>query len=424
MKVAIFGAGFTGLSAAINLIESGVEVEIFEKSAEGGGLAAGFQQKDWDWSLEKAYHHWFTNDSSALNLAAKLNFPVVIKKPKTTILVDNQIYDFDSAAALLKFSPLPLFDRLRTAVGVAFLKLLFYPKILEGGKATSWIKSVMGNKSYTLIWQPILQNKFDKFLDTIALPWFWARIYKRTSSLAYPKGGFAQFTDKLLEEVKSKGGKVYFNCEIKQVTQTDDGFLIKIDSLEIQVNKIISTLPSPILVRIFPQLPKDYIERITSIPHLDAQNLILILDKPFFRDNTYWLSIADSKFPFLVLAEHTNFMDKSHYGNQHILYIGNYLPQNHPYLEKNKDQLLGIFDPYLKKLNPDYKSTLTNSYLFNAKFAQPVVSVNYSKLIPELISPIKGLFIANMDMVYPWDRGTNYAIEMGEKVAQLVIKNK
>jgi hypothetical protein len=27
-------------------------------------------------------------------------------------------------------------------------------------------------------------------------------------------------------------------------------------------------------------------------------------------------------------------------------------------------------------------------------------------------------------MVYPWDRGTNYAIEIGRKVAESIIRNQ
>ncbi len=27
-----------------------------------------------------------------------------------------------------------------------------------------------------------------------------------------------------------------------------------------------------------------------------------------------------------------------------------------------------------------------------------------------------------MSMVYPWDRGTNYAIELGERIADIVVK--
>jgi len=33
------------------------------------------------------------------------------------------------------------------------------------------------------------------------------------------------------------------------------------------------------------------------------------------------------------------------------------------------------------------------------------------------------LYLANMQQVYPWDRGTNYAVEIGEKVVKLVDKS-
>lgn len=423
MKIAILGAGFTGLSAALNLLKAGHQVEVFEKHSDVGGLAAGFSQDDWDWTLEKAYHHWFTNDNDALNLAKQLNYPIIIKKPQTNILVNGKILPFDSPQALLNFTPLSLIDRLRTAMGVGFLKLFIFPKILEGHKAIPWIKTVMGQKSYQIIWEPVLKSKFGDFLSDISLSWFWARIYKRTPNLVYPHGGFKQFGSKLLKTVEQKGGKFYFGTEIKQVEQQDERFIIKTSQGEFHADKIISTLPTPILIRIFPNLPPDYVKRISSIPHLHAQNLILVLKKSFLTDGSYWVSIADTSFPFLVLAEHTNFMESKHYNNQHILYIGNYLPQDHPYLKMNTRQLLQIFDPYLKKINPTYRSSLISYHLFVSPFAQPVVSSDYLKKIPKFKSPIKNLYIANMDMVYPWDRGTNYALQMGRKVAEVIDKD-
>ena len=69
MKIAIVGAGFTGLSAAFELSKKGHEVVIFEKDSNPGGLAIGFKEKPWNWSLEKHYHHWFSNDYEVINLA-------------------------------------------------------------------------------------------------------------------------------------------------------------------------------------------------------------------------------------------------------------------------------------------------------------------------------------------------------------------
>ena len=48
------------------------------------------------------------------------------------------------------------------------------------------------------------------------------------------------------------------------------------------------------------------------------------------------------------------------------------------------------------------------------------MSNGYSKKIPPFVSEIAGVYNANIQQVYPWDRGTNYAVEIGNKVAKLI----
>ncbi len=412
MRIAILGAGFTGLSAAYHLLKKGHEVIIFEKENAVGGLAVGFGMLGWKWTIEKGYHHWFTNDDSILKLAAEIHHKVITTKPSTDVLIDGQRIPLDTPLSLLTFSPLPFIDRLRMGLVLGYLKLSGDQEKFKSTTALSWIKKWMGRKATNLIWEPLLNGKFDEFKDKIALSWFWARIKKRTSSLVYPEGGFQKFADNLSQKIKKLGGEIHLNSTISNIS-----------SLKIKFNKIIVTLPSPIFTKLTPDLPAEYSKKINSIQHLHAQVLILVLKKPFM-DKTYWLNITDKSFPFLVLAEHTNFMDKKYYGNQHILYIGNYLPPNHPYLKMDTKQLLKIFDPYLKKINPIYHLSLITYHLFIGPFAQPVVTVDYPKLKPDFKTPLKNIYLANLDMVYPWDRGTNYAVELGEKVAKIVNSNK
>src|SRR5476651_1864979 len=127
MKIAIIGAGFTGLSAAYQLVKQGHDVTIFEKDPQPGGLAVGYQEKGWDWTMEKHYHHWFTNandavnhDQTVLNLAKEIGHAVLIRRPKTSVYVDGDIFQFDSPAKVLQFPKLSFFERLRMAgvVGV------------------------------------------------------------------------------------------------------------------------------------------------------------------------------------------------------------------------------------------------------------------------------------------------------------------
>lgn len=421
MKIAILGAGFTGLTAAYRLLQLGHQVTVFEKEAGPAGLAVGFQKPNWEWSLERAYHHWFTNDSAVLNLAKEINHPIFTIRPQTAILTkDHNQLPLDSTKSLLAFTDLPLTDRLRTGVALLYLKLLNDYQKLEGHKALPWIRKYMGEKSAKLIWEPLFMGKFGKYREDIALTWFWARIKKRTPSLSYPIGGFQVFANNLDAKIKLLGGGVLYNMEVKSLSSISNSTIIRTIQNSYRFDKTLVTLPLPVFAKITKHLPQNYIQKIG--PHLHAQVLVLTMQKPFMKN--YWLNITDREFPFLVLAEHTNFIDKKYYGNEHILYIGNYLPTDHPYLKMSAKQLLGIFNPYLKKINPNYHLSLITHHLFIGPFAQPVVTTKYQKQIPAFITPLKNIFLANLSMVYPWDRGTNYAVEMGEKAANLINEIK
>jgi len=425
MKIAVIGAGFTGLSAAFYLSKAGYDVSIFEKESFPGGLAAGFIQPKWNWTLEKSYHHLFTNDNDILNLAKEINIKILVKRPKTSVYVKNKIHQLDSPFSVLKFPLLSLFERLRMGATIAFLKYNPFWKYLEKYNATIMLPKLMGKKSYEMIWQPLFINKFGQFSNNISLAWFWARIRKRTSSLAYPEGGFLKFANKLVEEIKNRKGIFYFNAEVKNISSKDkvqikfgkSDKLEEIKSFDLAVVTISSSLFSKIA-----QLPNVYKENLSKLKSIGTTNLVLRLKKPFLKDGTYWLNICDKNNPIMAIAEHTNFMDKKNYNNEHLLYIGNYKPVNDSYFSMTKEDMLDHFDPYLKKINPDYKKDIIGFDFFKDYFAQPIIPTNYSKFIPPFKTPLKNVYLANIEQVYPWDRGTNYAIGIGEKVAKLLLK--
>lgn len=421
MKIGIVGAGFTGLAAAYRLQKSGHTVTVFEKDENPGGLAVGYQEPEWAWSLEKHYHHWFTNDNFILNLAREIDQEVVIKTPKTSVYIDNKAYQLDSPAALLRFSKLPLFDRIRMGASLASLRYNPFWKPLEKVKATDVLPRVMGQKGWELLWEPQLRNKMGDFADEVSLVWFWTRINKRTTSLAYPYGGYLFFLQKLVQAIEKLGGKVLLGNEVAEVTEEDNKQIrVKTASDAELFDKVITTLPSFLFMQTTPKLPETYKQKLVKLKGLGATNLILRLDQQLLRDNTYWLSICEKNSPLLVAVEHTNLIDKKHYNNEHLVYLGNYTPQTDKLYTSTKEELLELYDPILKRINPDYKKYIIGTKLFKAYFAQPLVPVNYSKRLPAMQTPFKNLILANIEQVYPWDRGTNYAVELGEKAAKLV----
>lgn len=424
MRIGIIGAGFTGLSAAYQLAKKGHVVTVFEKDSAPGGLAVGYKEKEWDWSLEKHYHHWFTNDNSVLRLASEINVDVLTKRPKTSSYVNGVIYQLDSPKTVLTFPKLTIFERIRMASVLAALRFNPFWKPLENYTANKILPVYMGEKAYKLLWKPLMVNKFGAFADEISLAWFWARIKKRTSSLAYPEGGYLQFANELVNNLKKNNVQFFFNTEVKQIKSTDNvqiSFDIRNLKFEIRnFDKVIVTLPSFFFIKIAPQLPQEYKQKLLQLKGLGAINLVLRFKKQFLKDGTYWLSVCDASSPIMAVVEHTNFMDKKYYNNEHLVYLGNYVAHDHQYMTKNEHELLEIFDPFLKKLNPSYKHDLIGVKAFKTPFAQPIIPINYSHILPPLKTPLRNVYLANIQQVYPWDRGTNYAVELGEKVTRLI----
>lgn len=424
MKIAVVGGGFTGLTAALKLSQSH-EIVIYEKEKSLGGLADTYKKDHWSFAVEKHYHHWFANDIYAINLikelglSDKLIFPTTL----TSIFYKNKIYPFNTPSHVLSFTPLPLIDRIRTGIVTLSLKLI--PKELalklETVTASTWLKQYYGQKTFDIIWKPLLEGKFGKYAKEINMAWFWARIKKRTLKLGYLIGGYRALIDTMETKIVQNGGKILLN---KSFTEMESD----------KYDKILVTTPTETFTKMFPTLPAEYIKKLKSIPHLHALNLLLVTKVKFLTDS-YWLNINDEKFPFIAVVQQTNMIPASHYGGEHLTYIGNYLPSNHPYLKMTKEELLKTYLPYLKKINPNFNYQLSpassgtgraiiNSQLFYGPFAQPVFTLNYSRIKPKFNTPISNVYLANMDMVYPWDRGTNYAIELGYQAAEIIEKTQ
>ncbi len=136
------------------------------------------------------------------------------------------------------------------------------------------------------------------------------------------------------------------------------------------------------------------------------------------------MSIADQALPFVGVIEHTNLIDKSLYGNNHIVYVTNYLSRENPLYQMSQEELLAEYVPHLKKINPEFDpSWITEYHYHKVDGAQPIIGLNYRQQIPDHRTPIKNLYLANTTQIYPEDRGTNYSVRMGRRVSQMVIED-
>ena len=279
----------------------------------------------------------------------------------------------------------------------------------------------MGPSSWEVIWEPLFTGKFGPYADKISAAWFWARIVARTPSLGYPDGGFGKLALALDKSLTKIGVRIIYNRTVSRITPKSRGFSLTLDSgQDLIFDKVLCTLSSGVFAKITPDLPESYTGQLNCLESFGAVTLVLALKKAFLPE-TYWLNINDRSMPYLAVVEHTNFIDKSHYGGDHLLYIGNYLPRGHKYFSLSDKDLIKLFSPHLQKINPAFShSWINGSWIWKTSFAQPIIPTNYSRQVPSITTPLPGLYLANMQQIYPWDRGVNYAVKLGEKVADMI----
>ncbi len=233
--VAVIGAGVGGMAAAYDLAKGGAEVVIFEQEDSVGGLAAGFKEEGWAWSLEKYYHHWFQSDKEIRSLLTELGLEQNLHfyRPKTVVFHNENFYPLDSPIAALLFPALSLIDKLRFGLTTAYLRYLSSWKPLEKYTAHEWMLRYYGEKVYSTLFEPLLEGKFSHYYQQVTMAWFWARFKARSERLGTYDGGFQAFLDDFACKLKEMGVEFHLRTTVDRVFSLDGKIGIRADGKEV-----------------------------------------------------------------------------------------------------------------------------------------------------------------------------------------------
>jgi protoporphyrinogen oxidase len=450
VKVAVVGAGVTGLVAAFRLSQAGHACDVYERWPGLGGQAATLDVGEGH-LLERYYHHLFTSDRHIADLYEELGMPDEIEWRESSMgmLAGGEAHPFTTPLDLLRFSPLSLRSRLRMGLAVVWLQRR-HREVgpFEHITARSWIERVMGREVWDKVWGPMLHAKFGRYADEIAMAWLWSKLTlrrqikgeeARQEMLGYPRHSWETLYERLRDGIEGAGGRVLIDRPAMRVARGDDGGLVvqpgapdsfrrgldprafDPDGEPEAYDGAVVTVPSDVFLELLDPgladaIGADYLDRVGEARYQAALCLLLELDRPFHR--FYWTNVADRELPFIGLIEHTNFIEPERYGGRRFLYVANYLDQEDPLLALDPDELLEHYTPGLRTVNPEFSSDwVRQRWLFREPAAQPVVRAGYVNRIPALDTGVPGLVLANTMQIYPEDRGTNYSVRLGAQAA-------
>jgi protoporphyrinogen oxidase len=428
----VLGGGIAGLTAAYRLSRRGCDVILWERASRLGGQAAAFPIAGT--ALEYFYHHLFMSDRDIVNLMEELGIGhhLMWLPSRVGFYAGGRIYPLTSATDLLRLRAIPLLDRLRIGITTLYLQKTRDWRKFESVTAADWLRRAVGCRAFDRVWGSQLRAKFGPRHDQVAMTWFWNKVYLRTQSrrspletehLGYIRGSFNVLIDRLAEAIREQGGTLEAGVPIEAIERRGDCWVARTErGDEEQVDAIVATVPSPVLLRLFPGLPPEYREKLTGAVYQAAVTVLLQSSRAL--SDIYWLNIGDPSVPFTGIIEHTNFIGPEEYQGSHLIYVSKYVDQDHPYLTMPDGDVFAEYLSHLHRINPDFdRSWVERYWVLRERAAQPIIGLNYSARIPDHRTPLPGLYLANTAQIYPEDRGTNYSVRIGNVVAELVMRD-
>lgn len=435
-RVAVIGAGLAGLAAARDLVRAGRPVTVLDDAHEPGGLASSVDLGGL--RVERFYHFVCRGDTDLVALVDELGLSGRLhwRPTGTAFFHDGHMYPFSSPGDLLRFSPVPLLQRLRFGLNVVSSRSRRRWRRLDRLSARDWLTRQIGERAYQVIWDPLLRIKFGEAHDRVSAAWIWHRIHRVATSrrrvwqrehLGYLEQGSATVVDALVAELREHPLAVLRSgVRVAEVVVEGDavrGLRVAGEDRVLPCAAVVSTVPLPLLASLVPALDGAYRSRLLEVEYLGVACGLLRLRRPV--TSSFWVNINDRRTPLNGVIEYTNLNRHLDAGGSAIVYLPQYLATTSPRFALDDRELLGEYLACLRLLNPSFDpGWVEEARVFRTTHAQAICPVGFAERVPGHRAPVAGLYLTDSTQFYPEDRTLSAAVRLGRRVASMVLEDQ
>jgi protoporphyrinogen oxidase len=430
-KTIIIGGGVAGLVAAYDLAKRGDRVVVCESHSEPGGLAASFTLAP-GLRIENYYHFICRGDRDYLALLDELGLASSVKWRSTRmgLFYRGRCHSIGDPLHLLRFPHFSLTDKIRFFAATA--ANVFAPsegwRRLAQTPVAAWLMTTYGRRAYEVLYEPLLRLKFRQYANEISAAWMWARFHRLGRSrnlvgrecLGHIVGGTDRFLNALLARLRELNVEIRLNEPVSRVEIENNAVRRVIAKRgEETADRVLSTAPIPRLLKFLPQLSAPYFENLRALKYIGVNVMFLQLRRslsPYF-----WLNISDPDMELAGIIEYTNLNPGAAPEGSALLYLPQYLPTDHPLYDAAPERLFDLYAGYMKSINPQFDRSWVMSYTVHRDpFAQPICGVDFVSRIPDMTTPVKGLYITDSYQIHPGDRTISDSIALGHRAARVM----
>jgi protoporphyrinogen oxidase len=332
----------------------------------------------------------------------------------------GKLYRWGDPLALMRFPFLGPVDKLRYGWHVYRASKRDDWSALHGTSARDWIVREAGEKVWDRMWARSFERKFYEFTDQIAAPWLGARIKRLASSnttvsgqdLGYLDGGSDVLVRALVAAIEANGGRLYYGTPARRVDVVDG----RVEGVETEgeyfpADFVISTIPTPLVSPLVPDLPEPFRARYEAIKNIGAVCVVLKLRRSVTPH--FWVNINDPDVDVPGIVEFSHLRPLG----EHVVYVPFYMPQSNEKFHRSDREFVDESTRAVRRLNgtitPD---DVVDAAVSRLRYAQPVCETGFPALLPPTQTPIRGLQIADTSFYYPEDRGISESVRVANEM--------
>lgn len=435
MKIGIIGGGIMGTCIGYFLSRRGVDVEIFEASADLGGLAGPLTLDDGT-TVDRFYHAILSSDSHLRELCEELGMADQFRFRETRMgfFYQGKIYSMNNVLEFLRFPPLGWIDRFRLGLTVLYAQFVRDWHRLESISVEKWLVQLGGSHTFKNIWLPMLKAKFDGGFDNTPATYIWSRLVRMKSTrrganqkeeAGHLIGGYSSMIRAMADRIQEAGGIIHLQSPIKKIVIEQGkarGLVINDETCLFDL--IIATVQPPIFPYLIPEASNEYRAFLARTQYLGIICPIMVLDRSL---TGYWtLNITDDRIPFTGIIETSTYIDPQYVGGHHLVYLPKYTAPDSPWQKMSDEQVKENWLRELESMFPNFDRSWIRYFLVQrARYVEPLHPLNGLDLIPPVITPIKNLYLATNAQIYPaLTNGESISRKAREVVELILCENR